>query len=269
MRVIMHSKLKVINSFEEKKSEWEEREKTLPPLKGLKKLPKMPGVTRDTARFLRLKSLYYLIREDEKSLLPRFIFKKPLKHGFSLLKSYLKKKPYVLDGDFFYIGLKNKAEFEKEIQAPDTLFYLGFSYCHKPFECPSGRFTDQCIRDPKNPICGKCFIGKCANLSKNTELLFIPTVHYIGEQMMLAVKENPGKKIRFLITACEMSLKMFADWGNMIGIKGIGVRLDGRICNTMRAFVLSERGIKPGLTVILDETQKQMLELISKRYDIS
>ncbi len=50
----------------------------------------------------------------------------------------------------------------------------------------------------------------------------------------------------FLITACELTLEMFGDWGNMLNIRGLGVRLDGRICNTMKAFELSEIGIKPG-----------------------
>jgi hypothetical protein len=68
-----------------------------------------------------------------------------------------------------------------------------------------------------------------------------------------------------MITACEMTLQMFGDWGNMVNIQGIGVRLDGRICNTMKAFQLSEEGIKPGLTVVLDETQKRMLDLIRCR----
>jgi hypothetical protein len=68
----------------------------------------------------------------------------------------------------------------------------------------------------------------------------------------------------FLITACEMTLQMFADWGNMLGIRGLGVRLDGRICNTMKAFELSEIGIKPGLTVVRSETQAKMLELIRR-----
>jgi hypothetical protein len=52
----------------------------------------------------------------------------------------------------------------------------------------------------------------------------------------------------------------------MVGIQGIGIRLDGRICNTMKAFELSERGIKPGLTVVLDETQRKILELIQSRH---
>ena len=56
---------------------------------------------------------------------------------------------------------------------------------------------------------------------------------------------------------------MFGDWGNMIQAKGIGIRLDGRICNTMRAFELSEQGIKPGLTVVLKETEQKLLDLIA------
>lgn len=66
----------------------------------------------------------------------------------------------------------------------------------------------------------------------------------------------------FLITACELTLEMFSDWGNMLNIRGAGVRLDGRICNTMKAFELSEVGIKPGLTIVRDETQDKILELI-------
>ena len=62
-----------------------------------------------------------------------------------------------------------------------------------------------------------------------------------------------------------MTLEMFGDLGNMVGIQGIGVRLDGRICNTMRAFELSEQGIKPGLTVVLDGAQEKILQLIKKR----
>jgi hypothetical protein len=83
---------------------------------------------------------------------------------------------------------------------------------------------------------------------------------------MFSIAHNhPDKEVLFLITACEMTLKMFGDLGNMLGCKGIGVRLDGRICNTMRAFALSERGVKPGLTVVLDKTQKRMLSLLRLR----
>ena len=144
---------------------------------------------------------------------------------------------------------------------------MGFSYCHKPFECPSGRFSDQCIHDPAHPVCGQCFISKCVHslpVERNVPL-FIPTVHYIAEKMLETVARNPGKEVLFVITACELTLKMFADSGNMAGFRGIGVRLDGVICNTMRAFEASEVGIKPGLTVVLPDAQQRMLELLALR----
>ncbi|KAM9955011.1 hypothetical protein ACTFIW_000841 [Dictyostelium discoideum] len=132
---------------------------------------------------------------------------------------------------------------------------VGFSYCH---ECPSGRFNDACIRDPENPVCQQCFIGKSLHPlpDANTFPVIIPTIHYIAKKEFEERAKAKGKNVLFLIIACEMTLKMFGDWGNMAGIHGIGVRLDGRICNTKRAFELSERGIKPGLTI--GETSKEV-----------
>ena len=97
---------------------------------------------------------------------------------------------------------------------------------------------------------------------RNTKVFFIPTVHYIGEQFFKLLETYRADEMVFLITACELTLEMFGDWGNMLNIRGLGVRLDGRICNTMKAFELSEIGIKPGLTVVRDETQAKILELI-------
>jgi hypothetical protein len=88
------------------------------------------------------------------------------------------------------------------------------------------------------------------------------TSDYIGEKMFEVVEKNRGKQVVFLISACELTLEMFGDWGNMLGAKGIGVRLDGRICNTMKAFELSEVGIKPGLTTILPKTQERILSVL-------
>ena len=154
-------------------------------------------------------------------------------------------------------------EFKKVASIPDTLFVIGFSYCHKPFECPSGRFTAECIH-PNHPVCSQCFIGKAVHALPDKDVipLFIPTIHYIGEKIFDIVHANPDKKVIFLITACEMTLEMFGDWGNMVDIQGIGIRLDGRICNTMKAFELSEIGIKPGLTVVRQETQEKILEIL-------
>lgn len=234
------------------------------PLKGLKVLPDMPGMTPETAKHLKWKSLKWMVAKDHQRKVLKGFLKHPLKYGWRLLKSMLNAKPYKRDGDFFLYGIESVEEFKQQMHNPNGLLILGFSYCHKPFECPSGRFTDKCVHDPDNLVCQQCFIGKTVHAAQHAQVipLFIPTIHYIGEKILEIVHQNSDKQILFIITACEMTLEMFGDWGNMVDIKGIGVRLAGRICNTMKAFELSEQGIKPGLTVVLDETQQRMLELI-------
>lgn len=236
-------------------------------LKTLSSLPQMPGITAETAKNLKWKSLKYMIAHDRGFHILKGVLKHPIRYGWEFVKSVFQPKPYHREGDFFFYGLRSLEEFEKLLTQSDTLFVAGFSYCHKPFECPSGRFTDACIHDPEHPVCRQCFIGKCMHAlpEKGCVPLIIPTIHYIGRQIFDIVHSNPGKRIIFMITACEMTLEMFGDWGNMVAIQGIGIRLDGRICNTMRAFELSEEGIKPGLTVVLGDTQQKMLRFIRER----
>jgi hypothetical protein len=224
----------------------------------------MDDITKDTARLLKLKSLWYLAVHDKKRVFLRYFFKKPIRHIARLVFSYAKNKCYTRSEDFFFYGVKNENDLSEKLKQTNHLLVLGFSYCHKPFECPSKRFSPDCIHDPNNPVCAQCFIGKTMNHlpQKNIIPLFIPTIHYIGEKVFEIKEAHPQKKIYFFITACAMSLEMFGDYAFMAGIKGIGVRLGGRICNTMRAFALSEEGIKPGLTVVTEETEKRILSFI-------
>lgn len=257
-------------SWDEAEKAWDKKSQDAAknnPIKMLKQMPSMPGITKETAKNLKWKSLYWMMTQDHHGDIRRGFFKHPIKYGWAFLKSVFKKKSFLRDGDFFYYGIRNEEEFKKLLTTPDTLLVLGFSYCHKPFECPSGRFTPDCIHDINHPVCQQCFIGKALHAApeKNIFPLFIPTIHYVGGKIFEIVHSNPGKQVLFIITACEMTLEMFGDWGNMVNIKGIGVRLDGRICNTMKAFELSEQGVKPGLTVVLDETQKRLLNLIKLR----
>lgn len=267
------TKLKMWNahsSWEGAEKEWEEgklqAEKKMP-IKGLKSMPSMVGITEETARHLKWKSLKWMVTQDHEGEIRKEFFKHPLKYSLSYIKSIFKPKSYHREDDLFFYGLKDTKEFEGLIQNKDHLLVLGFSYCHKPFECPSGRFTSDCIHDQENPVCRQCFIGKAIHAlpEKNCFPLLIPTVHYVAGKILEISDLNPGKKVLFIITACEMTLEMFGDWGNMAEIRGIGVRLAGRICNTMRAFELSEQGIKPGLTVVLDSAKEKILELIRLR----
>lgn len=237
------------------------------PLRTLKVLPHMQGITDETAKGLKWKSLKWMVQKDHNHEIFRGFFTHPLRYGWAFLKSAIRSKPYIREGDFFLYGIQSLKGFEKILHEQNSLLVVGFSYCHKPFECPSGRFTPDCMRDLENTVCQQCFIGKAGqsiNMDR-TILLIIPTIHYIGGKIFEIVHDNPSKKVIFMITACEMTLEMFGDWGNMVNLQGVGIRLDGRICNTMKAFVLSEQGIKPGLTVVLDDTQKIIMHLIRSR----
>ena len=258
-------------------TEWDEAEKVwdqnaheaarIQPIRGLKVLPEMVGITPDTAKNLKWKSLKWMLTKDHEGVVFKGLLKHPLKYAWAFIKSAFAQKPYTREGDFFLYGVKNITQFEQLLQNRESLLVLGFSYCHKPFECPSGRFNPDCVRDTQHSVCQQCYIGKAlhASSSPQTIPLIIPTIHYIGGQIFDIVHQNPNTPILFIISACEMTLEMFGDWGNMVNIKGIGIRLDGRICNTMKAFELSEKGVKPGLTVILDVTQRKVLELIKLR----
>jgi len=255
---------------------WEEKAKEAAsshPLKTLSSLPLMPGMTKETARFLPLKALKYLIGHDPNKIFPRYFFKRPFSYAYHYLRSLCKSSSYTREGDLFLYGLKSLEALKEQLLQDKRVFVIGFSYCHKPFECPSGRFSSECKNDTSNPVCQQCFIGKAMHalppFCTHVYPLFIPTIHYIGEKMFELKERFPDHKLLFLITACEMTLEMFGHWGNMIQAKGIGVRLDGRICNTMRAFVLSEEGIKPGLTVVLPQAKEQILSIIESLWEPS
>lgn len=253
-------------SWEEGQAAWEQGAHAASqhtPVKKLKVLPQMPGITDETAQHLKWKSFKYMVSHDKGGVVRRHVLKHPIRYGLRYLKSIFKKRSYVRDQDFFLYGFSSLEAFEKAIQKKNALLVVGFSYCQKPHECPSGRFNDACLRNPDHPICRQCDIGKILNALPNQTIpLIIPTVHYVGGKMLELVHAHPDREIFFVITACEMTLEMFGDWGNMADVRGIGVRLDGRICNTMRAFELSEEGIKPGLTVTTPETQSRFLELV-------
>lgn len=254
-------------SWEEAEKAWEQRAqaaKAQQPITTLSKLPLIPGVTKDTSKRLKWKSLRYMISHDVGGKIRAHVLKHPFRYGLRLLRSLGRRKAYSKrEGDFFFYGLTSCAEFEKAV-TKETLLVVGFSYCQKPLECPSGRFTDQCRADPDHPVCAQCFIGKVRNALPEGQLvpLLIPTIHYIGEKLFTLLHAHPERPLLFLITACELTLRMFGDYGNMAGLRGIGIRLDGRICNTFKAFLLSEEGIKPGLTLLTPETERLTWSLL-------
>lgn len=258
------------SSWEEAEKSWDDKSESLAkqqPIKQLVKIPKLPGIRPKTKKNLRLKALNYLAKYDEEKFFIRYFFSNPFKNTYNLIRSYLTPLPFIRDNDFFLYGLKDEVEFKQLLSKKGSLLIIGFSYCHKPFECPSKRFTQGCIHDLNNPVCGQCFIGKCVHSMPEKRVLpvFITTVHQIGEVIVKQVEKHPTLEVTYIITACEMTLQMFGDWANMMQVRGLGVRLGGQVCNTMKAFEASEHGIKPGMAVVLDDTKKRLLKLIRFR----
>jgi hypothetical protein len=215
---------------------------------------------------LRNKAFIYITRNDDKKLFIKFFLKNFLKNTYFYLRSRLKKQPFHKKDDFFFYGIKNKKEFNSNLNQPNTILILGFSYCQKPHNCPMKRFSTKCIHTPNNNICRECTIGKCINTYSSNKIipLIITTIHMLGENLLLQIKEHSSKKVLFLITSCEMSLNMFADFANMLNVKGIGVRLKGRVCKNFTTFKFAENGIKSGLTSIDTETEKKILYLLKQ-----
>lgn len=256
-------------SWKEAEEAWEKKAqayRTSTPLKTPARSPRIPGITEKTKKLLKLKTLKYLLTHDRERLFRRFFCKRPIHYTFAYLRSILKRKPIRQEGDFYFFGFKDAAAFQATKDDPNSLLIVGFSFCQKPLECPDGRFNPSCRFDPDHPVCRQCFIGKVRNAlpEERTLSVIIPTVYDIGRTLFETIERFPQKKIVFLITACDLSLAMFADFGQMTGVPGVGIRLSGRICNTLKAFTLAERGTKPGLTYLSPETEKRVLEFLKK-----
>lgn len=256
----------LFSTWEEAEASWDRKAQEAASRLAIKNIahpPQIPSITPSTRKGLFRKSIAYLLRRDSDRLILRTFLKRPIHYSFSLLKSVLKKSPYQKSEDLYLYGVHSSQEWLQRAQQPNSLLIVGFSYCHKPLECPSGRFNDSCIHDLSHPVCKQCFIGKAYHASPSCHFFIIPTVLYIGEKVVDLMRKNPSAEISFLISACPLSLEMFSHFGNMLRLKGIGISLGGRICNTFQAFVLAEEGIKPGLTVVSNKTQSEILRLFA------
>ena len=94
----------------------------------------------------------------------------------------------------------------------------------------------------------------------------IPDVYYIGEKLLEIINKNPDKEIVFIISSCELSIKMFSDYANMLKIKGLGIKLTSRICTNFKSFLYAEKGKKTGITDLERKNKEFFLEILKLRY---
>jgi hypothetical protein len=95
-------------------------------------MPSMPGMTEETAKNLKWKSLKWMITQDTDRKVLKGFLRHPLRYAWGLIKSAIKSKPYKRDEDFFLYGIESVDAFSRLLEDKDTLLVVGFSYCHKP-----------------------------------------------------------------------------------------------------------------------------------------
>ena len=220
-------------------------------------------------RFFRFKSLVYLLKQDKKLILWNFFLKRPFFHTFKLIKSYLKKAPYIQKEDLFFFNLDSLNGLTKKAKDKNSLFVFGYSYCMKPKKCPAKRFTKDCIQDKNNEICQKCEIfHQISKINQNDILLIIPDTYYIGIKLAEIIEKNPKKEIIYIIITCNMCINMFSDLSNMLNIKGLSIELSGRVCRNYKSFLFAEKGIKSGITNLYNDSDEKILDILKLREDI-
>ncbi len=217
------------------------------------------------SRLFRLKGLLYVLKADKKKDLLKYFFKRPFLHTFNIIKSFFKKRPYTLDQRVYCFNVSDISSFKKKLQNPNTILIVGFSYCQKPKNCPSKRFSSNCINDPNSPVCQNCFIGNTTQMKKNIYFLNIPDIQYISKQIIEKITQNPEKEVLFLISSCEFSIKMFADFSNILKITGLGIELSGYTCLNFKSFLFAENSIKNTTTYLSKNDQSIFLDLINSK----
>src|SRR4051812_48068576 len=81
------------------------------PIKSLKQMPAMLGITPETAKGLKWKSMKWMMLQDHDGKILKGFLKHPFKYGWALLKSLCRKKPYLRDKDFFLYGIDSVEAF--------------------------------------------------------------------------------------------------------------------------------------------------------------
>jgi hypothetical protein len=206
----------------------------------------------------KIKSLKYLIQNDKDRTLLKSFLKKPVQNSFNIITSLLKQRTYEKRENLFLFGFREIKDFKKTLKEQNNIF-LGFSYCQKPLQCPQQRFSNKCFFDDLNQTCQKCFIGTCKG---NNIIPFIITDTFSLGKKVFEISKNP--KPLFIITACEFSIKMFSFCSSLLKIKGIGIPLNGPTCPNFKAFEKAEKGLKKNVTILQEEHQKLIIDLLSK-----
>lgn len=213
-----------------------------------------------------IKNLIYLLKQDKKHILKKFFLKRFFKNFINLIRSYLKKQNYTQKNNLCYFNIKSYEDFIKEATDDKNVFIFGLSYCQRPKNCISPRFSNKCDFDDKNETCRDCFIAKYLKEKNLNDHFFIITdVRYISEKIIEILKKVPSKKLFFVISACRFSIEIFANFSNFLKIQGLALTLKGPVCNNFKSFEMAEKGKKFAVTSLDQDIENEFLQIIKIR----
>lgn len=207
-------------------------------------------------RFLMVKGFYHIFRQEPFYVL-KTILRRPFSYFWRYILSFKTKRGHIPEGAYLY-GFKDIKSFKKSINTKKSQLILGSSYCQRPKNCPTIRFSSICPLE--NNICYTCPISTYKKLLKrNDSFIMITTALELGKKIISLQKTHPEKDIIFILSSCDLSQEIFTFFSYILGIKGIAFSLRGNICKNFKSFKHAEEGKKKAQTY-LDSKQNMLIK---------
>lgn len=178
-----------------------------------------------------------------------------LRHPLATVKGLFKYRRLVakglLGGAVNVIGSSSEDKFFRE---PGNLT-IAPGYCQKPFNCPAGRFSPDCLLPL--PCHEPCSIKSLivSGLKLGARIYVMTSALRIGQDLLLPALEKRGPR-RILAFVCPYSLHPFALACLICGLEGVILTFAKGACADYEAWLLADKGIKPEQTTIGPEGER-------------
>lgn len=194
----------------------------------------------------------YLTPDAEKLLIKEIIDSsswniRNLKRAKETIKHIERKRNSVL------IGIKNINELITEISRSPRNFLILLSYCSKPIDCPSKRFSDKCWPRASSNICDNCPFKdiklKADKIGCEIYIVY-KTKKMIQKYLIPAFRKfkKAERQKPVIVTICPLALNKFLEIGVISGFKGIIYQFTEGICRTSEHFDRADEGEKREVT---------------------
>lgn len=169
-----------------------------------------------------------------------------------------RKKGYVL------INVTNLSQLIKSISNSPKDLVVMLSYCIKPIECPSGRFSDKCRPRLSSRVCEKCPLKDIKFKTNKIGCDFYidyKTKEMVKDYLIPTFREfqQTSKFKPLIVVSCPMGLNRFLEAAIIIGFKGIGFYLTKGICKTAEHYKKGDTSKKKEIT----DMEREMWEKIN------